>query len=85
MDAEQPNQAPIPVQPLPEITRWQYIAQAINVGGMFTMGNIDPKVFNDTLNWYGSQGWELVSTFDTADSNGATRTVVLIFKRPNLG
>jgi hypothetical protein len=69
----------------PAIVPWEYIAQAINISSFFTVGKVDPKVFNDTLNWYGAQGWELVSTFDTAGSTGGTTTVVLIFKRPRAG
>jgi hypothetical protein len=79
---------PLPVEPVavggPPIVRWAYIAQAINVTTLFTVGNVNPTTFNQTLNWYGSQGWELVSTFDTAGVDGGTRTVVLIFKRPIL-
>jgi Domain of unknown function (DUF4177) len=76
---------PPPLPSTPAIVPWEYIAQALNVSGVFTMGNVDPKLLNDTLNWYGAQGWELVSTFDTAANSGGTRTVVLIFKRPRVG
>jgi hypothetical protein len=76
---------PPPLPPTPAIPLWEYIAQALNVAGVFTMGNVDPKLLNETLNWYGAQGWELVSTFDTAANTGGTRTVVLIFKRPRMG
>jgi hypothetical protein len=81
MNNDSSADAPRPVVPIPDIVRWEYKAQAFNVAGFFTTGTVDPKLMNDTLNWYGSQGWELVSTFDTAQ-NGGTKTVVLIFKRP---
>jgi hypothetical protein len=34
------------------------------------------------MNELGSQGWELVTGFDTNKSYGETRDVVVIFKRP---
>jgi hypothetical protein len=34
------------------------------------------------MNRMGQAGWELVSALDTNSSNGATRFVILIFKRP---
>lgn len=87
MNAENPPQnpsaVPLPLEPIPVITRWQYLSQNIGVSGL--AGNVDPKLMNETLNWYGSQGWELVSAFPTAALHGDTGLVVLIFKRPFVG
>lgn len=82
MTTGNPNHIPPPLPATPAVVRWQYAVKAMNVAGVFTTGNIDPNALNETLNSYGSQGWELVSTFDTAGTSGGTRTVVLIFKRP---
>ncbi|MDB5331281.1 MAG: hypothetical protein JWP03_2432 [Phycisphaerales bacterium] len=87
IDNSPPHGLPVP-PPLPStsaIVPWDYIAQSLEVSRFFSNGAIDPKLLNDTLNWYGGQGWELVSTFDTATHSGITSTVVLIFKRPRMG
>jgi hypothetical protein len=34
------------------------------------------------MNRLGSQGWELVSAFDTSRGGGGTRDVIAVFKRP---
>jgi len=44
-------------------------------------GKVDKHEFQDELNELGRQGWELVSTVSSAQSYGATRWLVSIFKR----
>jgi Domain of unknown function (DUF4177) len=34
------------------------------------------------LNQFGSDGWELVSSFDTNEFHGKSKEIILIFKRP---
>ena len=46
-------------------------------GGLF-----DSQQFTHELNRLGWEGWELVSVFDTNQSQGSTRYVVAVFKRP---
>jgi hypothetical protein len=48
----------------------------------FLGGKIDGKQFNDHLNQLGEEGWELVSAFDTNFTDGGTRDVVAVLKRP---
>ena len=44
-------------------------------------GKVDPGAFQNELNEYGLQGWELVSTVAAAQSYGSTRWIISIFKR----
>jgi len=50
--------------------------------GWFLGGKLDGKKLNDHLNRLGKEGWELVSTFDTNFTQGGTRDVVAVLKRP---
>jgi hypothetical protein len=56
---------------------WEYETIKISVG----FGGVDLLELQNLLNRKGSDHWELVSTFDTTVM-GASREVVLIFKRP---
>jgi hypothetical protein len=59
---------------------WEYFTHVIPSRGMFTSG-FDAAELSNALNWYGGQGWELVSTFVSA-TNGYSNHLTLIFKRP---
>ena len=61
--------------------RWSYATVMFEPGGLFG-GKLDGDVFQAKLNEYGAQRWELVSVFDTNRSEGSTRYVVAVFKRP---
>ena len=61
---------------------WEYLTHAVDVRGFLTSGNVDEGQLNDVLDRHGAEGWELVSGFDTAGTDGGTKTIVLIFKRP---
>ncbi len=54
----------------------------IEASRWFLGGKIDGQHFNDRLNELGEEGWELVSTLDTNFTNGGTRDVVAVLKRP---
>ena len=43
-------------------------------------GKVDPD-FEHTLNQFGADGWELVSSVSTNQGNGFTKSIVSIFKR----
>jgi hypothetical protein len=60
--------------------QWEYTTFKYKTGG-FLGGKIDSEEFESELNQYGSDGWELVSCFDTAMSQGASRDIIVIFKR----
>jgi len=62
-------------------TRWSYKVLKFESGG-FMGGLLDEKDLNEQLDRMGSEGWELVSCFDTNSSHGRTRFVVAVLKRP---
>ena len=62
--------------------RWEYFVHVFNVQGMFSTGHVNPREMQDAMNYYGQQGWELVSAFDTNSGQGGSCLVVLTFKRP---
>ena len=47
----------------------------------FAGGILEIQNFDTELNKMGSEGWDLVSCFDTNQSYGQTREVVAVFKR----
>lgn len=60
---------------------WEYFTEKHEPGG-WVGGKVDLSALSGSLNRLGAQGWELVSAFDTNINQGATREVILIFKRP---
>lgn len=60
--------------------RWEYSTIKMQTKG-FLGGILETQDFDAELNKMGSLGWELVSCFDTNQSEGATRDVVAVFKR----
>lgn len=60
--------------------RWEYKTLTFKTGG-FWGGKVDKLEFQEQLNLYGREGWELVSCFDTSQGQGASRDVVAVFKR----
>lgn len=56
-----------------DFTREAFISQ----GGLF-----NSDTFNFEVNRLGWENWELVSVFDTNMTQGGTRNVVAVFKRP---
>jgi Domain of unknown function (DUF4177) len=59
---------------------WQYKTIKLETKGLMG-GFLDISVFDEELNLLGEQGWELVTSFDTNMSQGASREVIAIFKR----
>jgi hypothetical protein len=64
--------------------KWEYKTLKLeHASGWFGLGgNVDEAGIDKEMNRMGKEGWELVSALDTNSSNGATRFVILIFKRP---
>lgn len=60
--------------------RWEYKTIKVNTKG-FMGGILELHDFENEINNLGSQGWELVSCFDTSASQGVTREVIAVFKR----
>jgi hypothetical protein len=62
---------------------WEYEVYVAQVGkeGLFVFPQLDPAQFKAALNYYGAQGWELVSIFDVNMLQGGSKQVVATFKR----
>jgi hypothetical protein len=60
--------------------QWEYKTMKYKTGG-FLGGKIDELEFQEELNNHGRAGWELVSCFDTSQSQGASRDIIVVFKR----
>jgi hypothetical protein len=63
-----------------EPMKWEYKVLKINTTG-FMGGKFDDEALTREMNDLGRDNWELVSGFDTKMGQGATRNIVLIFKR----
>lgn len=61
---------------------WEYKTIKLGTTGFWSGGNLDTNQLDEMMNDLGRQGWEIVSAFDTNQVQGATRDVVVIFKRP---
>ena len=62
--------------------KWEYkTIKLADEGFWITQGRINEAALEDELNRLGSQGWELVSVFDTNRSGGGTNGVIAVFKR----
>jgi len=60
--------------------KWEYTTLKLETSG-FMGGKFDETVLNAKMNELGRDRWELVSAFDTNMGHGATRDIVLLFKR----
>jgi len=61
--------------------RWEYKSVKLAAGG-FLGGKVDENDLDAYMNAFGRQGWDLVTAFDTNQSYGQTRDVIMLFKRP---
>ena len=61
--------------------RWQYITDAIYAGGFF-FPCVDRWKLESRIKERNEQGWELVSALPVNGYYGATREVLMIFRRP---
>jgi hypothetical protein len=61
---------------------WEYKTLTFEAAGFWSGGGkLDAPLLTDQLNEWGSQGWELVSIFDTTKLEGQTRQVYAVLKR----
>ncbi|WP_322905859.1 DUF4177 domain-containing protein [Paenibacillus campi] len=63
--------------------QWEYKTVKLATGG-FLGGKVDEHELESVLNNLGFEGWELVSSFDTAMTQGSSRDIILVFKRSAL-
>ena len=62
--------------------RWEHMILDVNVGGFFVGPNLDGDALTARLNELGAEGWEVAATSGMETSQGRTRYLVLILKRP---
>lgn len=60
---------------------WEYKTVKLKARGLLG-GKVDETQLDAMMNDLGRGGWELAAAFDTNESYGSTRDVVVIFKRP---
>ncbi|MCR8657383.1 DUF4177 domain-containing protein [Paenibacillus endoradicis] len=60
--------------------QWEYKTLKLSTGGFFG-GKVDEEELEDELNRFGRDGWELASSFDTSQAQGASREIIIMFKR----
>ena len=63
------------------MARWEYWTLKLDATG-FWGGKVDEGELDRLLNDAGRQGWELVTAFDTNQSDGQTLHMLFTFKRP---
>ncbi len=59
---------------------WYYKVLTFDSKGVFG-GILDTQDFENQINIYGKDGWELVSCFDTSYGGGGSRKIVAVMKR----
>ncbi|MCJ7689008.1 MAG: DUF4177 domain-containing protein [Clostridiaceae bacterium] len=62
------------------LEKWEYTSLKVESKG-FLGGVLDISHFDNELNNFGEQGWELVSCFSTTQDDGKCREIVAVFKR----
>jgi len=62
--------------------KYEYRLKKYDAKGFFTGGELDLPDIESECNEMGQDGWELVSTITTNESIGATKWVVVTFRRP---
>ena len=65
--------------------KWEYRTIKLETTGWFAGGKLDEKKLDEHMNLLGRDGWELVSAFDTNQMHGASREVIVMFKRERSG
>lgn len=60
--------------------KWEYRTMKLGTKGVLG-GKFDEHQLDAYMNQLGSEGWELVAGFDTSQTFGESRDVVVIFKR----
>jgi hypothetical protein len=60
--------------------KFEYKTLIYDTKGFFG-GKVDEDEFESTINGAAKDGWELINSFPTTEQSGATRCIVLIFRR----
>lgn len=60
--------------------QFEYLTYLYDTAGFFG-GKVDVEELQYVFNGLGKDGWELVSSVDTNQTNGATKSILFVFKR----
>jgi hypothetical protein len=61
--------------------KWEYKTVKLNIPH-FEKNEEELFEIDIALNQFGSEAWELVSSFDTNEFHGKSKEIILFFKRP---
>lgn len=64
--------------------KWEYKTIAFETTGLWG-GILNTRRFEEELNQYGEEGWEMVSSFATQQAYGKSASVFVVFKREKEG
>lgn len=62
--------------------RWEYMILDVSVAGFWLGPNLDGNALTAKLNELGAEGWEALGLSDMATTQGRTKDLVIILKRP---
>jgi len=62
---------------------WEYKTTKISTHGIF-FNSLDLPKFDEKLNSFASDGWELVALAGLAEGSGGTTYIIATFKRPKM-
>jgi Domain of unknown function (DUF4177) len=62
--------------------RWEYMILDVGVAGFWLGPNLDGNALTAKLNELGAEGWEALGLSDMATTQGRTKDLVIILKRP---
>jgi len=60
--------------------KFEYKTLVIDTEGFFG-GKVDTGELEDRINMFGDAGWEMIGTTTTNQSYGASKSIVIFFKR----
>lgn len=63
------------------MSKWEYKTVKIPATGWVIGGEIDERALDDEMNRLGADGWEMVLSTHTNQMLGASRNVLVMFKR----
>ena len=65
-----------------ERPEWEYHVVVLEIGRMWSNPTVNVDELGALLNRLGRDGWELASSLDVNQHQGASNEIVLLFKRP---
>ena len=62
--------------------KWEHMVLDVGVSGFWRGPNLDGDALATKLNELGSEGWEAVSLTSMAFTEGRTKDLIIVLKRP---